>query len=141
MSFNHVRLLDKAVPTPLYQSTAYDTQLTAVISFTVKLVAVTGSVSAVVAMQGSNDVQPNGAILAAQGAPLSAEQWQPAADSWVPMYDQGTLLSQPITTNGIVAVGSGPSGNLFRWVRATLTFVTGAGGTVTIDRFARNLGD
>lgn len=116
-----------------------------VTSFQVTLTGAIGSISLGLALEGSNDFPPNGAIMGVQpanrGGWAASSGWQPAESSWVEMSTATLGAAVPLVDNGTTVLL--PNGGFFacRWARVRTTPAAGwTGGNLVIDAVARGTG-
>lgn len=107
-----------------YHSRALDTQRSSSLGMTFVLAGTT-SPTVAVSIELSNDVPPSEAFL--------DNGWQPASTSWFPAYSGGAPISETMLDNGILPLGVGPDGLLFRWARAKIVSADPyVGGTISM---------
>lgn len=139
MSFQHTKMLD-AVPANVEQVTpVLDTLKLSVASMQFTLAGATGP-SLAIALQGSNAVPPNGAWPNQGGTGVNAG-WEVPEDSWVQIYSDSTAIADTMTEDGTILLGVAADGLLTRWLRGIATPTGGVGGTLTVEYFARSLGN
>lgn len=107
-----------------YYSRVLDCQRATSLGVTFTL-ADTVSPSVACSVELSNDVPPSEAFL--------DNGWQPAAGSWFQAYSGGGAISSTMLDNGILPLGVGSDGLLFRWARAkVVTAAPYVGGTISL---------
>jgi hypothetical protein len=140
MSSFHSTILASASAAIPQTSRIVDTILVIAGSFAANLADTTGSPSIVVALEGSDAVPPNGAMVNQGGTGINAG-WVPPSTSWQPLKDAaGVAITATVTANGTKLLFAPPASLLTRWVRMTATPTGVVDGTISVDAFLRDSG-
>jgi hypothetical protein len=140
MSSFHSTILASASAALPQTSRIVDTTLVIAGSFAANLAGATGSPSIVVALEGSDAVPPNGAMVNQGGTGINAG-WVPPSTSWQPLKDAaGNPVSVTMTTAGTKLLLAPADTLLTRWVRVKATPTGVTGGTIEVEAFLRDVG-
>jgi hypothetical protein len=141
MSLFHSTILPESPATVPQTTRVVDTLKVVSGSFAANLAAPTGSVSVVVALEGSNAVPPNGATPNQPSRAGVNESWAPPESSWQPLKDAaGAAVSVTMTTAGTKLLLAPADTLLCRWARVKATPTGLTGGTIEVEAFLRDAG-